>query len=259
MGKAAYYNEIDEFAAEWLRKNMEHGLIAEGEVDTRSIEDVQPDDVKSFTQCHFFAGIGTWSYALRLAGWPDDRPVWTGSCPCQPFSAVGKRQGREDARHLWPQFFRLIQECSPAIVFGEQIAGKAGYQWWDIVSADMETRGYACGAANLCAASVGMAHIRQRLYWVGNSHSKRLEGHTWDDGEKERWPFTAGHLAKTGIHDCSYQWRDGWDGQCRPVKPGVQLMVDGFPGRNDLLRCIGNAIVPQVAQAFIETVMEVCE
>jgi DNA (cytosine-5)-methyltransferase 1 len=64
----AYYNEIDEFAAQWLRNLIGEGLIAPGEVDTRSIEDVHPDDLRGFTQCHFFAGIGVWSYALRRAG-----------------------------------------------------------------------------------------------------------------------------------------------------------------------------------------------
>jgi len=86
----AYYNEIDPFAAEWLRQLIKDGLIADGEVDERSIEDVTPNELAGFTQCHFFAGIGGWSYALRLAGWPDDQPVWTGSCPCQPFSTAGK-------------------------------------------------------------------------------------------------------------------------------------------------------------------------
>ena len=58
-------------------------------LDRRSIEDIKPDDVRGFTRCHFFAGIAGWELALRWAGWPADRPVWTGSCPCQPFSSAG--------------------------------------------------------------------------------------------------------------------------------------------------------------------------
>ena len=117
----AYYNENDAFAAQWLRNLIAARLIADGEVDERSITEVRPDDLKGFTQAHFFAGIGGWPYAMRLAGWPDDKPAWTGSCPCQPFSAAGKRSGVADERHLWPAWFHLIGECRPPIIFGEQV------------------------------------------------------------------------------------------------------------------------------------------
>ena len=103
---AAYYNENDPFAAAWLRELIKAKLIADGEVDERSIELVRPDDLRGFVQCHFFAGIGGWSYALRLAGWPDNREVWTGSCPCQPWSVAGKGDGENDARHLWPVWYK---------------------------------------------------------------------------------------------------------------------------------------------------------
>ena len=161
----AYYNEIDPKAAAWLRELIKRGLIADGVVDERSIIDVAPDELRDFTQCHFFAGIGVWSYALRSAGWADDRPVWTGSCPCQPFSAAGRRGGVDDERHLWPHWHHLISQCHPATIFGEQVASKDGLGWLDLVCADMEATGYAIGAADLCAAGVGAPHIRQRLFF----------------------------------------------------------------------------------------------
>ncbi|WP_310620141.1 DNA cytosine methyltransferase [Flexibacterium corallicola] len=135
---------------------------------------MEPDRLGRFHQCLFFAGIGGWSYALQLAGWPEDRPVWTGSCPCQPFSVAGK--GAQDERHLWPVFFSHIKECNPPVIFGEQVASKAGLEWLDTVQADLETEDYATGAADLCAASVKAPHVRQRLYWLGHSDSQGLQG-----------------------------------------------------------------------------------
>jgi DNA (cytosine-5)-methyltransferase 1 len=167
MNMAAYYNECDPKAAAWLRELIKQGHIADGVVDDRSIEDVTPNELLGFTQCHFFAGIGVWSYALRRAGWADDRPVWTGSCPCQPFSAAGKGAGFADERHLWPAFHHLISQCRPDVVLGEQVASKDGLDWLDLVQADLEATGYASGAVDLCAAGVGAPHIRQRLWWVG--------------------------------------------------------------------------------------------
>jgi DNA (cytosine-5)-methyltransferase 1 len=165
--RGTYYNEFDPNAAAWLRELIKRGLIAPGEVDERSISDVTPDDLSGFVQHHFFAGIGGWSLALRLAGWPDDRPVWTGSCPCQPFSSAGKGAGFADERHLWPHWNWLIEKCHPATVFGEQVASKDGLGWFDLVSADLEGQGYAVGASDMCAAGFGAPHIRQRLWFVG--------------------------------------------------------------------------------------------
>lgn len=205
----AYYNEIDPQKAACLREFIKANLIAPGEVDERSIKDVAPADLRGFTQCHFFAGFGVWSYALRLAGWPDDRPVWTGSCPCQPFSAAGKREGHEDERHLWPTFYRLIRTGKPQAVFGEQVSssevvgtqleasfvdavqrgdiaaanraanklwkdGSLHYwaRWIDSVSRDLEAAGYSFRPEVLGAHSVGAPHIRQRLYFCAHAESE---------------------------------------------------------------------------------------
>ena len=227
----AYYNEIDPYAAAWLRNLVAAGRIAPGDVDERSIRDVKPDDIKAYTQCHFFAGIGVWSAALRLAGWADDRPVWTGSCPCQPFSAAGKGGGFDDERHLWPDLFRLIAECKPGVVFGEQVASKDGLAWLDLVQADLEGADYASAAVDLCAAGVGAPHIRQRLYWVADAAHQQQHG-SRDAGSSGRDEHSDSG-ANSRLADASGERRDGQQvclqsGESRQA--GAETTGDSGPG-----------------------------
>jgi len=168
-----YYNEFDPFAAAWLRSLIAEKLIPQGDVDERSIRDVIPRDLAGYTQCHFFAGIGGWSYALQLAGWPANRPVWTGSCPCQPFSSAGNQKGKSDERHLWPVWFNLIRECRPPTIFGEQVSSAIAHGWLDDVYQGLEAEGYAVGSAVLPACSVGAPHKRDRLWFVANGDNQR--------------------------------------------------------------------------------------
>ena len=170
----AFYNEIDKDAAAWLRELIAEGHIAPGIVDERSIEDVRPDELTGFTQCHFFAGVGIWSLALRASGIPDDYSIWTGSCPCQPFSSAGKGDGFDDERHLWPAFHYLISQRRPTAILGEQVASKDAEPWIDLVHTDMEALGYAFGAVPFPSAGIGAPHIRDRLYWV--AHADRSAG-----------------------------------------------------------------------------------
>lgn len=169
----AYYNEFDKNAAAWLRELISDDLIAPGDIDDRSIVDVDYKDLKGYTQHHFFAGIGGWSYALRLAQWPDNKPVWTASLPCQPFSTAGKQLGKQDERHLLPHFLELVKQCKPETIFGEQVERAIGHGWLDDLQAAMETEGYAVGHCVLGAHSIGAAHIRQRLYWMADSNIRQ--------------------------------------------------------------------------------------
>jgi DNA (cytosine-5)-methyltransferase 1 len=275
----AYYNEFKPEAAAMLRQLIKDGLIAPGEVDERSITEVTADDIKGFTQCHFFAGIGGWSVALRQAGWPDDRPVWTGSCPCQPFSSAGKQKGKEDERHLWPIWFNLISECRPSIVFGEQVSSAIPHGWLDGVYADMEAEGYAVGAAVLPACSVDAPHKRDRLWFMADQPSAGLQGQRGFIGDHgaEGWQEPLGHNTAAGFwHDP--EWIICGDGKARripTIKPDVHRMADGLQPRSPyeyadsyaivsiekvkghaaLLHGLGNAIVPEVAARFIKASM----
>jgi DNA (cytosine-5)-methyltransferase 1 len=281
----ALYNENAPYPAAWLRNLVAAGLIAKGTVDDRTIEDLTPADVASHTQAHFFAGIGVWSLALRLAGWPDDVPVWTGSAPCQPFSGAGAKRGFDDERHLWPTWFALIDKCRPPIVFGEQVASPDGYEWFGHVRDDLERAGYAVGAHDFSAASCGAPHIRQRLYFTGVATDRRREldplrdfaprsmGYAGGYGsgqyarelpsdeakhgrratQRDHAPIVAG--ATSGFWNGA-DWLYCRDGRWRPVEPGTFPLAHGHPTRVEQLRAYGNAIVAPQAAAFITAVMD---
>ena len=165
----AYYNENDPYCAEWLRNLIGAGHIAPGDVDERDMREVRAEDVRGYVQVHWCAGIGIWSAALRRAGWADDRPAWTASLPCQPFSAAGKRKGFADERHLWPVLLDRVRERRPLVCFGEQIADGDGPAWINLVSTDLEGAGYRVGPTNTPACGFGAPHIRQRCYWVADA------------------------------------------------------------------------------------------
>ena len=276
-----YYNENDTQLVAWLRNLIEAGLLPEGDVDDRSITDVRGSDLKGYTQCHFFAGIGGWPLALALAGWPTTRPVWTGSCPCQPFSNAGKQGGTNDPRHLFPEFRRLIAECNPPTIIGEQVASKSGRAWLAGVRGDLQTLGYGVGAADICGASIGSPHIRQRLYWVadaglqqrgGRSTVREAEGQhgrptTADQGSSQAGGGASGvrEVNESGDGSISNGPWDGavyidcLDGKSRRVEPRISPLADGVPGRVVKLRAYGNAIIPQVAAEFVRAFMEIEE
>ena len=227
-----YYNENDPYAARWLRNLGEAGHIAKGHVDERSIVDVRPEDVRGFDQCHFFAGIGGWPYALELAGWSDDIEVWTGSCPCQPFSCAGQRRGESDERHLWPVWRELIAVCKPPIVFGEQVASRDGREWLAAVRFDLETLGYACGAADLCAASTGAPHIRQRLFFVAHRERTRLEVEREQSAREECTPIERG--GEIGGMEHAAIEQVGVSGCAREQGSSIDIIgPDGLPDIDD--------------------------
>ena len=236
------YNEIDPFCRDWLRALSDAREIAAGVVDDRSILHLRPSDVEGHTQVHAFAGVGLWSYALRLAGVGDDERVWTGSCPCQPFSAAGKQAANDDERHLWPEFRRLIDACRPSTIFGEQVASKLGGEWFSAVRSDLEDMGYAVGAANLCAASVGAPHVRQRIFWF--AHALRDEQSR--EESRRRQARRVGGLIQPLP----------WDTTWQAALAKFRVVDDGRPRSVATTDAARNAIVPQVAAAFIKSAFE---
>lgn len=245
----AYYNEFNPKASAWLRQLIKNGNITPGEVDERSITEVKPGDLNGFDRCHFFAGIGTWDYCLNQSGW-GDRPVWTASLPCQPFSAAGKGLGKSDERHLLPHFLEFVRQCKPDTIIGEQVESAITHGWLDDLQTTMEAEGYAVGHCVLGAHSIGAAHIRQRLYWVADSktaarertkqgnHSKSYSGELINGmgvsdsaGSQQRIETAerARHwhsIESAGGYDI--QWIYCRDNKYRPVKSGIKPLVDGI-------------------------------
>lgn len=261
---SAYYNERDPYAAAWLRNLITAGEIPPGEVDERSIADVRSDDVVGFVQQHYFAGVGGWPLALQLAGWPDDWPVWSGSCPCQPYSAAGKGKGDADERNLWPEFFRLIEACRPPVVFGEQVASsevvgtsqeaafvaavqRGDYaaanrfanrlvksrslgsepRWVDGICRDLESIGYAFRCAVLGAHSVSAPHIRQRLFWVAIASGAEF-GRRTESAREHGGTFHAANGGGIGrmADDARHGWRQRRENE-RGSDSGIRAEGDG--------------------------------
>lgn len=236
-----YYNEFDPFAAAWLRNLIADGLIPPGDVDERDMRTIASDELRGYTQCHFFAGIGGWSYALALAGWPSDVPVWTGSPPCQPFSSAGKQTGKDDERHLWPQFYSLIRKCRPPVIFGEQVASAIRHGWFDDLRFDLEAEGYATAMAVLPACSVGAPHKRDRLYYVANAERYK----------QSREESRSGAARRVGREQQPFPWNTPW----QSALSRFRVVGDGLPRSVATTDAARNAIVPQVAAEVIKAFM----
>ena len=288
------YNEIDKKKCAALSQLMKDGHIRKGEIDDRSIRDVSESDYKDFERCHFFAGVGLWDYALNLALWPEGRRVWTGSCPCQPYSTAGRQKGKADDRHLWPEWERLIIQSEIPTVFGEQVASAISHGWLDDVYQGLEAQDYAVGSSVLSASAVGAPHKRERLFFVANAKDNGCDGRS-KDFERERTThqqiiqpqvrrelighgdvgdtFNArpqGHpkygedSTKPRRFDTQTErsawstgvWIDCPDGKQRLVEPGIPLLADGYSERVGLIHAAGDAIVPQVAAGFIQAAYE---
>lgn len=248
---AVYYNEIDKKTAAWLRQLIKAGLIADGEVDERSIADVEPADVAGFTQCHFFAGIGGWSLALRLAGWSDDRHCWTGSCPCGPWSVAGKALGPDDPRDLWPAWFRLWRVSRPGVVFGEQVESPAGRSWLDRVCDEVESERYAIAPVGLPACGIGANQRRPRLWFVADADDARWEGRE-RQGQSDQARAEREITRREPMRSTCGSWPPG----PRDVA-SIPVQAHGIPDPMGGCKGYGNAIVPEIAAEVIAAYMEI--
>lgn len=104
--------------------------------------------------------------------------ILTGGFPCQPYSVAGKRLGKEDDRHLWPEMLRAIREIQPRWIVGENVRGLLSWNGgvvFEEVCSDLESEGYEVQAFIIPAAGVGAPHRRDRIWFIANNHSARLQ------------------------------------------------------------------------------------
>jgi DNA (cytosine-5)-methyltransferase 1 len=152
-----------------------------------------------------------------------------GDFPCQPVSHAGKQKGQADERWLWDEFARIICELRPRYVLVENVPGLRGHGFGDILG-DLAALGYDAEWESLPAAAFGAPHIRERVFVVAYAHNKgqpilSLNGEEW------KWMSPRHH-------------REDW----LLREPELGGVADGIPHRVDRLRCLGNAVVPQVAE-----------
>jgi len=104
--------------------------------------------------------------------------IISGGFPCQPYSSAGKRKGKEDDRHLWPEMLRVIREVAPKWVVGENVLGLVNWNGglvFEEVQADLEAEGYEVQPFILPAAGIGAPHQRYRVWFVAHAvnHNRR--------------------------------------------------------------------------------------
>lgn len=203
--------EIDPYAQQVLRKHWPEVPIY--------------DDVRELT-------------AERLAGDGIRPDIITGGFPCQPFSTAGKQRGKDDDRHLWPEMYRLIQECRPSYVIGENVAGFISLGLDDVLF-DLEAVGYTARSIVIPACAVGRDHWRQRV-WIlaypmpGVGQMGRNASRVWRESEQIPW---------YGMGE-------------EKTPPRVVGGFDGIPSGLDRIRCLGNSVVPQIPELIGRAILE---
>jgi DNA (cytosine-5)-methyltransferase 1 len=187
--------------------------------------------------------------------------ILTGGFPCQPYSTAGKRLGKEDERHLWPEMLRAIREIKPRWVVGENVRGLVSWSGglvFEEVCTDLEAQGYIVQPFLLPAASVNAPHKRDRVWFVAyadyNRSSNGFRKVQSENGKISEWNDNA----KSGNTSSSFERFPTQSPICNG-NDGLSDRLDSitFPKwRNESIKAGGNAIVPQVAHQIFKAIQE---
>ena len=200
--------------------------------------------------------------------------ILTGGFPCQPYSAAGKRKGKEDQRHLWPEMLRAIREISPSFVVGENVRGLTNWNGglvFDEVCFELESIGYQVAPVIIPACAVNAPHKRERIWFVAYSECFRYNGQSQKTGSnntREEWEleknvghngnYVRGEIERYSTNFGKSNWKEF------PTQSPVCSRNDGIPTgldgitfskwRNESIKAYGNAIVPQVAYQIFKAI-----
>ena len=290
------------------------------------------EKTKKLSHGSLFSGIGGFDLAAEWAGWQNafhcewnefgqkilkyywpnatsygditktDFTIWrnridvlTGGFPCQPYSLAGKRLGKEDERHLWPEMLRAIREIQPTWVVGENVYGLVNWNGGLVfheVQTDLEAEGYEILPVILPACAVGAPHRRERIWFVAYSNkctagpsrtSERTFGsRSNNNDEPKEWReqteqrFRCSDVLRNVADTNTGRFKKCWpkwftSGELTQdygltSEPGICSGNDGISGkldgitfpkwRNESIKAYGNAIVPQVAYQIFKSINE---
>jgi len=228
-----------DLAAEWMGwQNMFH--CEWNEFGQKVLKHYWPDAIS-------YGDITKTDFTL----WRGKIDILTGGFPCQPYSMAGKRKGKEDERHLWPEMLRAIREIQPSWIVGENVPGIINWSGGLVfheVQTNMEAQGYEIFPIILPAISVNADHKRERCFFIAYSNGRRLQKSN-SEFRQINGVFKKTPIKFTGT--TSAQWDKGKRSSgmlCR--SNGVSKELDGITfskWRAESIKAYGNAIVPQVA------------
>ena len=241
---------------------FEHRVVAHVEIESFAITNlVAKMEAGQLDAAPIWSNLKT----LPVDCFRDRVDILTGGYPCQPFSAAGKRKGKDDPRHLWPYIHDIIRAIRPVRCFFENVEGHISLGLREVIE-DLEGLNFKTAWGIFSASEVGAPHQRKRVFILANANSSRQLQSQGSESEQWRWTGNSGQEGTMANSDSfslqgvrSNEHQEGrqrqeekptglcsgteiWD-----VEPNVGRVAHGISKRMDRLKGLGNAIVPQLA------------